>query len=147
MNRSSRGTSRPTLTRQSRRRTRATVRVVLVLHHRPQTTQNRARLVPAPTSSISSVLRTQIRPCPRPLSVGPLLLAARAWDPARKTEDSEIRKELFLLLLLLAQRCHRIPSHIQDRSTSWAMPMPPRRAPPQPSITGYGLPQKIPFLW
>jgi hypothetical protein len=145
MYRSSRGASRPTRTRQSRRRTRATVQVVLVLHHRPQITQNQARLVPVPTSSISSILRTQIRPPPHPLSVGPLLLAVQAWDPARKTEDTEIRKGLVLLLLLLAQRCHRIPSRIQDRSTSWAMAIPPHRVPPRPSITGYGLHQKTPF--
>ena len=117
MDRSSRGASRLTLTRQSRRRTRATVQVVLALHHLPQTTQNLARLVLVPTYSISLVLRTQIRPRPRPLLVGPPLLAAPAWDPTRKIEDTEIRKEFPLLLSSSAQRCHRIPSRM-DNSTS-----------------------------
>lgn len=117
MYRSSRGASRLTLTRQSRRRTRATAQVDLALHHRPQTTQNLARLVPVPTYSISSILRTQIRPRPRPLLVGPLLLAAPAWDPTRRTEDTEIRREHLLLLSSSAQRCHRIPSRMEG-STS-----------------------------
>ena len=142
---SSRGASRPTRTRQSHRKARATVQVVLVLHHRRQTTQNQARLVPVPTSSISSVLLTQIRPPLHPLSGGPFLLAIQVWDPARKTEDTDIRIGLHLPLSLSAQRCHRIPSRIQDRSTSLAMAMPPHRVPPQPSITGYGLHQKTLF--
>lgn len=145
INHSSRGASRPTRTRQSHRRTRATAQVVLALHHRPQITQNQARLVQVPTSNISSVLRTQIRPSPHPLSEGPLLLAVQVWDPAHKTKDTEIRKGLLLPLLLSVRRCHRIPSRIQDRSTSWEMAIPPHRVPPRPSITGYGLRQKIPF--
>src|SRR5258706_7157961 len=100
---SSRGASRPTRTRQSHRRTRATVPVVLVLHHRPQTTQNQARLVQVPASSISSVLRTQIRPPLHPLLGGPFLLAVQVWDPVRKTEDSEIWIGLLLPSLSSAQ--------------------------------------------
>jgi hypothetical protein len=143
MYRSSQGASCPTQTRQSRPRTRATVQAVLVLHHRPQTTQNQAHLVPVPTSSTSSTLRTQIRP--RPLSVGPLLLAVQAWDLARKTEDTETRRGLFLLLSLSAQRCHRIPSRIQDRSTNLAIPILRHRALLQLLTIGYGLHQKTLF--